>query len=86
MRIKNEGLQGGKATPGGRRNIPHHRLQNLNNTNPLFGRTENGVICGEADDIFDFFAHPLGISGGKIDLVNNWDNSQVIFEGQVDIG
>jgi len=40
----------------------------------------------EANGGFDFVRHAVRVGGGQVDFVEDGDNFQIVFQGQVDIG
>ena len=52
------------------------------------------VLCGDlrcvfrhdADDILNFLFHPFRIGGGEVDFVDDRNNLEIVFNGEVGIG
>ncbi|MEN3347883.1 MAG: GTP-binding protein LepA, partial [Bradyrhizobium sp.] len=49
-------------------------------------RVQDGVRRDEADDVFDLLAHPHGLAGRQVDLVQDRDDLVVVVDGLVDVG
>ena len=64
----------------------HDRLEDLVDADAFFGRGQDAVFAGQADDALDLFAHDFGLGAGQIDLVDDRDDLEVVLDGQVDVG
>ena len=68
------------------RNVPDDALHDIPDIFPGFCTDPRGILCGNADDILDFLAHPLRVSAGQIDLIQNWHHFQIVVNGQIGVG
>ncbi len=53
---------------------------------PGLGGCLHDLIVEKPDELPDFRRHLLRVSAGKVDLVDDGDDGQVLLEGQVDVG
>ena len=60
-------------------------LQNVAYVCPFLGGNTGRIGSIQADDILDLLAGPLDIGGGKIDFIDDRNDFQVIFKGEVDV-
>ena len=86
MAVKNQRRKRcGTVTAGGRDSL-HHRLQNILNTQTRFGRNQQRIISRQADNLLNLLFYGLRVSVGQVNLVDNRDNFQIIFQRQIHIG
>lgn len=43
------------------------------------------VFTVQANGVFDFFNHSIGICRRQVNFVQNWNNFQIIFKGEINI-
>ena len=53
---------------------------------PDLARAQHRVRGVDADDVLDLLAHPLGLGGRQVDLVQDRDDLVVVVDGLVDVG
>ena len=69
-----------------RNSLLDYRVEDLVNVKASFGGDTNDVGLGTAEEVGDFAGNFFDIGGGEVDFVDDGDNCQVLFEGEVDIG
>ena len=62
------------------------RLQHLVDPLPGLGRALHGLRGVEADDVLDLLAHPVGLGGRQIDLVQHRHDLVVVVDRLIDVG
>ena len=83
--VENEGLERRLRIPLGRRQLLHDLLQHVVDVETGLGGDPGRVQGLDADDVLDLLGHLVGIGAGKVDLVDDRDDLQVMVHGQVDI-
>ncbi len=53
---------------------------------PVLAETSRASDRVDADDVLDLLAHPVGLGGGQVDLVEDGDDLVVGVDGLVDVG
>ncbi len=56
-------------------------FQDLVDAVARLGADHDGVRRVEADDVFDFLADPVGVGTGQVDLIDNGNDFQIVFQG-----
>ncbi len=64
----------------------HNSLENVLNTDPLFGGSRDGVVARNGEDFFKLSPASIDIGSRKVDLVENWHNSEILFHGEIYVG
>ena len=67
-------------------NIGDDPLQHFLHIEAGLGRDPGSIQRRNSDDIFDLMGNPLRIGSGKVDLVDDRHNLQVVFQCQIGIG
>lgn len=67
-------------------NIGDDPLQHFLHIEAGLGRDPGSIQRRDTDDIFDLMGNPLRIGGGKVDLVDDRHDLQVVFQCQIGIG
>jgi len=52
----------------------------------VFGGDAGGIHGGDADDILDLVADPLGIGGRQVNLIDNGEDLQAVIYCQIAVG
>ena len=52
-------------------------------SSPKHSMASNGI---EAQILIDLFPHPIGVGGGQVDLVDDRNELEVVFERQIEVG
>jgi hypothetical protein len=84
--VKDQRPRGAVGLAGGRRDAPHDRFQHFHYTLACLGRDVQDLVGRAADQVHDLLGPAFGFRSGKIDLVENGDDLQVVLESQVGIG
>ena len=69
----------------GMRHIAHDRFQHLCDSDAGLGAGQNRVMSFQADEVLDFFNGSLRFSPGQVDLVDDRNQLEIIFNRQVSI-
>ena len=77
--IEDEGLQRGFRIALGGGNIGDDALQHLVDIDTVFGGDAGGIHGGDADDILDLVADPLGIGGRQVNLIDDGEDLQTVI-------
>ena len=85
MGVEDEGPQGLVPFVSRCRDALDDSFQYLVDTVARLGADHNGIGCIEADDVFDFLADPVGVGTGQVDFVDDGNDFQVVFQGQIDV-
>ena len=85
--VEDEGLEERRRVPLGGRDALHDLLEDLFAVFPGLG-TDVDRMGGihEADDRIDLLQHPIGIGAGEVGLVEDREDLQAVFQGQVGVG
>ena len=67
--VDNQGLKRRIRIAFRSRNIPHDAFENLIDSHPSFGRTQDGISGIDSDNIFDFFGSGHRVGARQIHLV-----------------
>ncbi|VTR65980.1 hypothetical protein DESC_40011 [Desulfosarcina cetonica] len=86
MGIENQRLQGSLGIAFRRRQGVDHRFHNILDAQPLLGRGQDGRFRIQSQILLDLGLDPLDIGRGQVDLVDDRDDFQVMFHGQVEVG
>jgi hypothetical protein len=65
--------------------VANHRFQDLIDAEPGLGRRVHDLIVEKPDELSDFGSHFLRVSAGKIDLVDDGDDCQILLESEIDV-
>ena len=84
--VEDEGLQGGVGVAGRRGQPRDDGLEDFLGAGPLLGARENRAGRVEADDLLDLTPRLIRLRAGKIDLVDDGDDLEVVVDGQVRVG
>ena len=84
--IEDEGLQGGFRIALGGGDIGDDALQHLVDIDTVFGGDAGGIHGGDADDILDLVADPLGIGGRQVNLIDDGEDLQTVIYCQIAVG
>ena len=60
-------------------------LQDLPDIRPLFCRDAGRIGGVQPDDLLDLLPRPLGVGGGQVDLVDDGQDLQIVFQGEIDV-
>ena len=85
MGVEDEGPQGLVPIVSRCRDALDDSFQDLVDTVARLGADHNGIGCIEADDVFDFLADPVRVGTGQVDFVDDGNDFQVVFQGQIDV-
>ena len=69
----------------GRRHVPHDRFQHLCDSDASLGAGQNRVVSFQADEVLDLFNGSLRFSTGQVDLIDDRNQLEIIFNRQVSI-
>ena len=86
MGIEDEGPQGLVPFVSRCRDALDNGFQDLVDAVARLGTDHDGVRCVQADDVFDFLADPVRVGAGQVDFIDDGNNFQIVFQGQVDVG
>ena len=84
--VEDQGLQGGGLVSLGGGDIGDHLLQHVLDAHTQLGRYPGGVQTGQTDDVFHLVGHPVGVGAGKVDLVEDGNQLQVMLQRHVGVG
>ncbi len=84
--IEDEGPQRGRGLSGGWRQSSHDRFQQSVDSPAGLGRYGQHIVGRSPQNGRDLGRHPLGLGGGKVDLVDDRDDLQAGFDRQVGVG
>ena len=86
MESKISARAGPSGFAGGGRDAPHDRFQHFLHPLARLGRDVQDIVGRAADQVHDLLGPAFGLGSGKIDLVENGDDLQVVLQGQVGVG
>ena len=81
MRVEDEGPQGFVPFVSRCRDALDDGFQDLVDAVARLGADHDGVRRVEADDVFDFLADPVGVGTGQVDLIDDGNDFQIVFQG-----
>ncbi len=84
--IDQQCLQGRRAVPAGSRQPSDQRLQHAFDVETGLGADLDRVGGVEPDHVLDLLLHPLGLGGGKVDLVEHGHDLVAGVERLIDVG
>ena len=61
-------------------------FEDVDDPDAHFGGGGDGVLAGDGEDVLELLAAARDIGGGKVDLVENGDDGEVLLHGEVDVG
>ena len=68
------------------RDVGDDLFEDVADVGPLLRGDAGRVGSVEADDVLDLLLRPLDVRRGEVDLVDDGDDLEVVFEGEVDVG
>src|SRR5690606_12335157 len=83
--VVDERAQGSPPVTLGRRDEVDHGLQDLLHADPVLGGGHDGDGGVEADDLLDLLLDLFRVCGREVDLVDDRDDLQIVFQGHVDV-
>ena len=84
-RVDDQRLQRCARVTFRRRNAFNQRLQQVGDTEPGLGTDQHGAVRLDANDVFDFIDHALGLTLRQVDFVEHRHHFQTLLERRVAI-
>ena len=84
-RVDDERARGRRRVAAGRRDPLDDGLEHLGHTGALLGADLEAVRPVEPEHLLDLGDDPIGVGRGKVDLVDDRDDHEVLLEGEVGV-
>ena len=84
--VDHERLERGGARRLGGRDAPDDGLEDLVDADAFLGARQDGRVAGDGQDVFQLLAGLGHVGVREVDFVDDRDDGQVLFHGQVDVG
>ena len=84
-RIEDQCFQGGVRIALRQWDVAHDRLENFRHPFAGFRAGENRVVCFQTDEVLDLLDRLLGFSTRQVDLIDNWDELEIVLEGEISV-
>ena len=86
VRIEDQTTQRFVGIAARRRQLLHHRFENLIDADPFFGRCQDRSFRVQPQIVRNLLTYPVDIGRGQVDFVDDRDDFQIVFQRQVEVG
>ena len=86
VRVEDKRLERRFGVAAGRRHVFNHLLHHGADVGARLGGNERRLVGGNADDVLDFGAHPLGVGAWQINFIDDRHNLQPRVHGEIGVG